>query len=333
MRATRESFPADTVLDLLDSLRSGDAERLQEYAPRATGFTPLDAVLRGGLRPGELTVLVGKPGQGKTITALQWARHVARSGHEVVFASFEHNGPSLLARLLTLELGDLAAPGDVDQLELEMLRERLVGIADGRPDVMEDLLSDPLLARTHAAVQSYGARLRLVCASADTTLDDLERLVAQRGPGTAVFVDYLQKIRIPAVGSETAQGAVAAERLKALALRNSSTVVAITTSEGLGLASRRLHLHHARGAAALAYEADVAIVLNEKLDIISRLHLAYDTSKTYDYQARVVFSIEKNRNGLADVHLEFRKDFANYRFHPQGEWVAERLWEEGSLET
>jgi replicative DNA helicase len=56
--------------------------------PLATGFTPLDTVLQGGLRPGTLTVLAGKPGRGKTITALQWARHIAASGTPVVFACF-----------------------------------------------------------------------------------------------------------------------------------------------------------------------------------------------------------------------------------------------------
>ena len=46
----------------------------------------------------------------------------------------------------------------------------------------------------------------------------------------------------------------------------------------------------------------------------------------------MVFSVEKNRNGPSDVELEFRKDFANFRFDPAGRWVAERLWHEGSIE-
>ena len=50
-----------------------------------------------------------------------------------------------------------------------------------------------------------------------------------------------------------------------------------------------------------------------------------DTTKVYEFQDRMVFTVEKNRSGLADVHLEFRKDFASYRFHPRGDWVTERL--------
>src|SRR6476620_4474198 len=124
-----------------------------------------------------------------------------------------------------------------------------------------------------------------------------------------------------------------AERLKHIALRHGAAVVAVTAAGADGLASRRLHLHHAAGAASLAYEADVAIVMNDKLSVVSRLHLAYDTTKVYEFKDRVIFSVEKNRNGLADVHLEFRKDFSSYRFQPRGDWVTERLWDEGTLET
>ena len=66
--------------------------------------------------------------------------------------------------------------------------------------------------------------------------------------------------------------------------------------------------------------------------IVAKAHLAYDTTRAGDFRRQVVFTIEKNRNGPADVDLEFMRDFANYRFDPAGRWVAERLWHEGSLE-
>jgi hypothetical protein len=43
------------------------------------------------------------------------------------------------------------------------------------------------------------------------------------------------------------------------------------------------------------------------------------------YRQWVVFSIEKNRDGPALVDLEFRKDFANFRFESHGSFVAEQL--------
>jgi hypothetical protein len=83
-------------------------------------------------------------------------------------------------------------------------------------------------------------------------------------------------------------------------------------------------LHHLRGSSALAYEADVAIVLNEKHKAVSRDHLAYDTVKAEKYKQFVVFSVEKNRGGPAMVDLEFRKDFLHYRFETRGSYMAER---------
>jgi hypothetical protein len=38
-----------------------------------------------------------------------------------------------------------------------------------------------------------------------------------------------------------------------------------------------------------------------------------------------VFGIEKNRDGPGLVDLEFRKDFANFRFDSHGSFVAEQL--------
>ena len=73
-------------------------------------------------------------------------------------------------------------------------------------------------------------------------------------------------------------------------------------------------------------------MLNEKLAVVSRVHIAHSPQRAEEFHRQVVFSVEKNRNGTPDVHLEFEKDFANYRFHPRGRWVAERLWTEGSIE-
>ncbi len=93
-----------------------------------------------------------------------------------------------------------------------------------------------------------------------------------------------------------------------------------------------LHLRHFRGSTALAYEADAIVVLNEKLAVVSRVHIAHSPQRAEEFHRQVVFSVEKNRNGSPDVHLEFEKDFSHYRFHPRGRWVAERLWTEGSIE-
>lgn len=328
---------AATVRSVLDRLACDAGAGHPDRSPLPTGFDPLDSVLGGGLRPGTLTLLAGKPGQGKTIAALQWARHLALHRTAVVFACYEHDGPSLLARLLGLELAEVwAEAGLDDRLHLEGLRERLSALSDGAggADLAAAVASDPLLGQALARVRRFGHRLLLVGAGPAGGLDGLEELVAQGGRRVALFVDHLHKV--PVDGRPAAHAPpvdAVAERLKQLALRHSAAVVAIVASSQSGLSSRRLHLHHIRGAESLAYDADVGIVMNEKLSVVSRAHLAFDTTRVYEFHEQVVFSIEKHREGLADLHLEFRKDFANYRFHPRGSWVAERLWVEDGLEA
>jgi len=320
------------ALDVLDSLHDAGPSP-QRARLLATGFPLLDDVLHGGLRPGDLLLVGGKPGQGKTTVALQWARHLAATGTKVLYVCYEHDAISLLVKLIRCELGDLVARGACeDQLRLETLRDRLRDVVLGDAEPAALLGSDPLLVAAVDRVRAYGADLVLVPASGGRTdLASIEQLVDEHPDTGALFIDYLQKVPVGA-SDEGERTTRVADHLKDLALRRSLAVVAITAADHDGLASRRLRTQHFRGSTALAYEADVVVVLNEKMSIVSRLHLAYDSTRAPEFRDQVVFSIEKNRNGLADVHLEFRKDFANHRFDPSGRWVSERLWDEGSPE-
>ena len=114
------------------------AELHQQTEPAAhtvlpTGFDFLDDVLAGGIRQGEVLLLGGKPGVGKTIASLQWARSMAQRGIVAVYVCFEHDDVTLVTRLLSCELGDAvaaaAAPGGSGLLHDE-LQARLRDVAD-----------------------------------------------------------------------------------------------------------------------------------------------------------------------------------------------------------
>jgi hypothetical protein len=80
-----------------------------------------------------------------------------------------------------------------------------------------------------------------------------------------------------------------------------------------------------RGSSALVYEAYIALVLNEKSRALSKRHLAYDALRAQQAERYVVVSLEKNRNGAADLDMEFAKDFAHFAFDPQGTFLTENL--------
>jgi replicative DNA helicase len=80
-------------------------EEGQGEAPLRTGFPSLDHIL-GGLGRGRLTVLAGRPGQGKTSVALTIAQDLAiRQGRTVAFFSLEMTNRELTLKILGAETG------------------------------------------------------------------------------------------------------------------------------------------------------------------------------------------------------------------------------------
>ena len=289
-----------------------------------TGMDPMDRMLGGGFRPSDLVVLGGRPGVGKTIVGLQWARSMAISGATVFVASYEHDEQTLLGRLVALEIGMLElGPLDSDT-------EALVsGALNGELSVASDVGRNPLVRAAISRIDDYSDRLILVpAARLRLDLDQLERSYSEiEASRKALLIDYVQKVPVPGVASswEPEGARVVAERLKELALSTTSVVVAVAAVDESGLQSRRVRLPHLRSAASLSYEADVAILMNDKAMCTSRVHMAYDLTRIEEYERRVVFSIEKNRSGRAQLELEFEKDFGRFRFLPNGGFVAETL--------
>lgn len=89
---------------------SGEALALIECAQNGrlpgvpSGLRDLDDHL-GGFRPGELTIIGGRPGMGKTVLALTIALNAARGGNAVLFQSLEMQNAQLYMRLLARETG------------------------------------------------------------------------------------------------------------------------------------------------------------------------------------------------------------------------------------
>jgi len=297
---------------LLDLLRDRvDRPEADVHPTRfRTGMFPLDEVLGSGFRPQDLVLISGRPGAGKTIMALQWARAVAQQGANAIYVCFEHSPESLLERFAALEA-------------VSAQRETRT------PPRGSLAPSESRLADTLDRAAAYGRRLSFAAGSGrDTNLDAIERLIDRDAEGnTVLFVDYLQKIPTERgrFSSEDDRTAYLVESLKDIALRRNIAVVGVVAAERDALRERRLRMHHMRGSSALMYEADIAIVLNEKHRAVSKTHLAYDAVRAESAKRQIVLSLEKNRNGVADVDLDFTKDFANYSIDPAGTFLAEDL--------
>jgi replicative DNA helicase len=315
---------ATSLRHLLDHLDDGLSDR--EYASiRPLGFDPLDRVLGGGLRPHDLMIVAGRPGIGKTVAVLQMARNLALSGCTVVFACFEHDEAALLARLLALEIGGVQIP-HTDWYRMDGVRALLDEVMAGRAS-LASLSADPLLRAARACVDEYADRLHLVrAAPSKTGVRELTETIDQvrRGP-TVLCVDYLQKVRASRAMNHADHVSEVTGDLRELSLETDTAVIAIAALNGAGLSRKRVHLSHLDTAAAVAYDADIVLLLEDKSRIVAANQLANTTDQFERFAKRVILTIEKNRGGLAPVDLEFIKDYEHFRFDPVGGFVQEQL--------
>ncbi len=315
------------VSSLLGQLRDGTVPS-PAIPAIGTGFEPLDSVLDGGFLPGEVILLGGQPGAGKTICALQWARNTAAAGRRAAFACFEHDEGALMTRLVVQEAAAVATDHDpIVRLEARaIVRDLFLGLTT----LDEATASSPLVDQAMRSVETFSANLQLLRASSQRTTPTALNALSAEGleDGGVLFVDYLQKLPIPEAADLDERVYRAVEILKELAIEHHVTVVALAAASRSGIGADRIRLEHLRGSDALAHECDVAILMNRKVTATSDRHLKFDLTQLDEARKRTVFSIEKNRRGEVDVHLEFEKDFANFRFLSDGRFVTEDLKED-----
>ncbi|MBR7744909.1 AAA family ATPase [Phycicoccus sp. BSK3Z-2] len=332
-----------TVRSLLDetdeSLRLGARPGAVVWP---TGFDLLDTTLGGGLRSGELVLLGGSEGSGKTTLAVQMIRNAVLGGRSAVVFSFEHEAQTVIQRLLGLEAA-FAAEASEQPVSTAANAHAFRGVFEAE-DPHRKGLAEALgrLAYGRAALtmmDGYAERLHLHESNSHTTIEEMANVVLtvadETGEPPIVLVDYLQKVPRPVAGEdEETRVTIVTESLKNLAMELHCPVVAIAAADRESLASgRRMRTRDLRGSSALAYEADVVLILASKEAIVSREHLVYDLGAAKVFRRWSVVTVEKNRHGADSVELEVQKDFEHGRFHPKARVVAERLIEERVFTT
>lgn len=332
-----------SIRDLLDrtdeALRQGARAGARVWP---TGFDLLDSTLNGGLRSGELVLLGGSEGSGKTTLAVQMVRNAVAGGRTAVIFSYEHEAETIVQRLLGLEAAGAAEASDQPVSTAADVHDfRAVFEAD---DPHRAGLGEALgrLAYGRAALSmmdGYAERLHVHESNSHTTMEEIlatvARLTRENGEPPLVLLDYLQKVPRPGVQeSEETRVTIVTESLKNLAMELACPVIAISAADRESLGSgHRMRTKDLRGSSALAYEADVVLILSSKENIVSREHLVYDLGAIKIYRRWSVITVEKNRHGTGSIELEVQKNFEHGRFHPHVRVVSERLIEERIFTT
>lgn len=188
--------PLSSVLRRVDAIADGDARH--DGVP--TGFPSVDKILGGGIRGGDLAVLGGDVGSGKSALALAVALRAAQEGHPSLFCSTEASAERVTERMLAIE----------GRVKMDDLRQ---GVQD------ETL---------RAAVGAVALRLReqgpTIVRLGRDPLDALEALLGEPFEGgltRLVVVDALGGL----VGAGDDDIPAAIRRLKALAVEHSAAVL------------------------------------------------------------------------------------------------------------
>ena len=332
----RPRSAVEVLTGLSDKVSRG---ALTEYQPIPLGMTPLDRTLGGGIRAGELMLIGGAQGTGKTTMALQIARNIAQSGQaNALYICFEHDEEYLLNRMVAMEsaLASTMPPQAGSAIKIQDVRREVLGtwMAQGG-DTSSDLRANPRLRPALERINRYGQGLFLLRGShSNTTTQNLRTLVEEyrRTAPTrplVVFVDYLQRVPVvPDPSTEAEKVTLVVAALKDLALSLGVAVVCIVAADKEGLKAARLRNHHLRGSSALNYEADVILILNEKYNIVAKVNIEFNPYQAQRFRDWTILTVEKNRAGKDAVDLEFEKHFEFSCFDPNGRQVQEKLIEE-----
>jgi replicative DNA helicase len=313
-------------------MATGDVGR---YQPVPLGFTPLDKSIGNGLRPGEMLLIGGAQGTGKTTMCLQMARNIASGGQaNVLYICFEHDEEYLLNRLIALESVVQQLPNTGGGIKLQDVRQEILrGWEVGSED--RHLGANPRLGPALERIARYGRNLFLLRGSQTaTTIEGIRKLVQEhkRLSGDrllVVFVDYLQKVPvIPDPNTESEKVTIVVNGLKDIALAEEVPLVSIVAADKEGLKASRLRNHHLRGSSAINYEADIIFILNDKYHIVAKVSIEYNPYQAQRFRDWVVVTVEKNRGGRDNIDLEYEKHFEFSCFDPTGRAVQEKLVEE-----
>jgi replicative DNA helicase len=323
----------DVLVDLSDKVASG---RVAEYQPVPLGFTPLDKTIGTGIRPGELLLIGGAQGTGKTTMALQMARNVASGGQaNVLYICFEHEEQYLLNRLIAMESALAHLPHKTGAIKIQDVRKEILGSWSADGNVTSQLAGNPRLRPSLDRIARYGQNLFLMRGTQTaSTIDNIRKLVQQHRELSGdrrllVVVDYLQKVpMLTEPNTESEKVTFIVNGLKDIALSEEVPMIAIVAADKEGLKASRLRNFHLRGSSAINYEADIILILNEKYSIVAKVNIEFNPYQAQRFRDWVVVSVEKNRGGMDNVDLEFEKHFEFSCFDPSGRTVQEKLIEE-----
>jgi replicative DNA helicase len=207
-----------------------------------TGFKGFD-YMTGGLRPGQLVIVAGRPAMGKSAFMLNCAENMARRGVPVLYFSLEMPANELATRVV-LSRADT---------NVEVIRNGFLDAASKR--------------RIGDAAASFSAEPMFVDDRGGLTMLDIRgraRLAVRRWGVKAIFVDYLQLVSHVGAQSRENEVGFVSRGLKAMSMELGVPVVAAAqvNRNAEKAADNRPKMSDLRESGSIEQDADLVCLLH-----------------------------------------------------------------------
>ncbi len=291
-RATQETNGRD--LRSLKEILPEVVRSLEELMKAPSGVTGISTGLvdldhkTTGLHGGELVIVAGRPGMGKTTLALNFAVHAAvRENRVVAVFSLEMPEVQLVQRILASEAlvdAQKLRTGELNQYDWNKLMEQSTRLF--RTNLFLD--GSPVLTATQIASKSRRLKSRM------------------KGQLGLIVVDYLQLMEAPAMRRESSRAedvAIMSRALKQLAKELDVPVVALAQlSRDVEKKGRKPMLSDLRESGAIEQDADVVLFIHR------------DESEQLDGQEKPTeLILGKQRSGpVGTVEVFFQREFNRF---------------------
>lgn len=260
------------VLDDIESRQKGGQSGIK------TGFSDLDERLMGGLRPGDLVVIAGRPSMGKTALGMQIGANASMDGHTAMVFTLEMSRQQITERLLA----------------------QVGGIEFSR--IISGHLEDSDYDRMAAAIGKLHEVPLLIDDTGGVTVQDIAaraRAQSKSGGLSLIVVDYLQIMGYAGRAmSRNDQLGEISRQLKALAKELGAAVILLSqlNRDVEKRQDKRPLMSDLRESGAIEQDADI-IVMMYRDDY-------YNSDSEFKGMAEAL--VRKNRNGeVGTVGLRF----------------------------
>jgi hypothetical protein len=276
----------------------------------ATGLKPLDQLIGGGIRPGELGVWLAPTGFGKSMALVHCGAAAVRKRKQVVHFTFENSDTETFARYVYNLL-------QVDSKELTKW-----GAADDR------------FVERYAALRSVreGDAHVYKRAGTETTANDLRLAIDRLRDGGVdvglVIVDYgdcMRPARLTMSKYDDQQSVF--EELRDLAALTDLPVWTATQGNRRALIANRVRLDHVADSIGKAMVADIIVSIGKPTDdtaqrVVTRANVP-DADEDDDDTRERLLTLLKLRRGEHGLAVKVQEHFKQARFE-----VVEDEWEQ-----